>query len=155
MPVCFRVWTFKTPEMTFRASEKNDTLFFCLVYFFLKIEHGCQELTCTSHRTTFIDIWPYSIYSIYLFFTYITYVPHMIFVYRSMKCFFSTWLHWKAYKLIRYLVHILLDPIEIWCARSTYRPHDLIIMKKGPPTNIDRLVGGGNYWQNIFTIQKV
>ena len=26
-PCVFRVMTFKTPEMTFRASEKNDTLF--------------------------------------------------------------------------------------------------------------------------------
>ena len=31
-PYVFRVMTFKTPEMTFRTSENNDTLFYCVQY---------------------------------------------------------------------------------------------------------------------------
>ena len=36
--------TFKTPEMTFRASEKNDTLFyFVQYYFFFKLNIGVKN----------------------------------------------------------------------------------------------------------------
>ena len=36
--------TFKTPEMTFRASEKNDTLFyFVQYYFFFKLNLGVKN----------------------------------------------------------------------------------------------------------------
>ena len=54
------VMTFKTPEITFRASE-NMTPYFILfgiyiVFFFLQIEHRCQELTYNYHGTTFTDM---------------------------------------------------------------------------------------------------
>ena len=36
--------TFKTPKMTFRASDKNDTLFyFVRYYFFFKLNIGVQN----------------------------------------------------------------------------------------------------------------